>query len=88
MTVILGTWKAEIRKITVQSQSMQNFWETPISTNCWVQWLESVIPSNARNCDQDNHSSRTDGAKKFVRPHLNGKKAGHGIIPAMVRNLR
>jgi hypothetical protein len=37
----------------------------------WPWWLKLVILDNLGGIDQENHSSRSAWAKKFMRPHLN-----------------
>jgi hypothetical protein len=68
MPIFIVTWKAEIRRIAVQTPSQ--------STKSWVQWQALVMSSYVGDQHQEDPKSKPTQAKKFLRSQFNRKKLG------------
>jgi hypothetical protein len=64
--VIVATWEAEIRRIVVQGQTGQKFYETLISISSWVPWRESVIPVMVGSVTRRMVAQREKGLKAWL----------------------
>jgi hypothetical protein len=65
MPVILASWDAEIRAITVGGQPGQTVQETPISKITSVKWAGGMVDSLLCKCEAMSSNSSPSKKKRF-----------------------